>query len=110
MLDNQVSENDDGSMASYDDRDYDNASEDNNENDHHSEDEEDNDNDLDEPEDDDQDTNAINQPKELTGPERRRSRRSEYHSLPGENGGLGPFWRTMNAQIYPILGATVAAE
>ena len=89
-------------MASYDDCDYDNTSEDNNKNNHQSEDEEDDDNNLDEPEDDDQDTNAINQPEELTGPKRRRSRLSEHHFLPGENGGLEPWW-TVNAHICPIL-------
>ena len=107
---NQVSDNDDGSMESYDDFNYSNVPEDNNENNHYSEDEEDDDNNIDEPEDDDQDTNDIDQPEKLTGPDRKRNRRSSHHSLPGGNGELRFYCREVNSHICPILGAMVVAK
>ena len=106
---NQVSEDDEGSTEAYDDFNYGNKSKDNHENNHYSEDEEDNDENIAEPENDDQDTNDDNQPEELTGRERRRSRRSMHHSLPGGNGELGRYW-TANAYICPIVGAMVVAK
>ena len=106
---NQISENDDGSVETYDDHDYFDEPEDNHENNHNSEDEEDDDNNLNEPENDDQDTNDDNQPEELTGRERRRNRQSMHHSLPGGNGKLGRYW-TVNAHICPTVGAMVVVK
>ena len=33
-----------------------------------------------------------------------------HHSLPGGNGGLGPYWNEMNSHICPTLGAMVVAK
>ena len=97
-------------MESYDDFNYNSVPEDNSKNIHFSEGEEDiNDNSV-VLEDNDQDTNDIDQPGEITCPDRRRNRPSSHHFLPGGNGRLGFYWREVNSHICPILGAMVVAK
>ena len=110
---NQVPDNDEGSMESYDDFKYNNVPEDNSENNHYSEGEEDIDDDSAVLEDNHQDTNDIDQHEEFTGQDRRRSRHSMYQSLLSPNGRNelnGSHWNQLNYHICSILGAMLVAE